>query len=775
MAKKESDRLSQLRKRVSKAPSDPGIYKWLDDAGRVLYVGKAKNLKKRLTSYVAEKKKGLGPWQIAFREQIADFDVTVCTSELEALLLETNLIKQLRPKYNVLMKDDKNYLFIRIATQDAYPAVETIRRFEQDGAKYFGPYLNSQEAYDTLDLLHEALGYRACRQSIDLMNRGRTPERPCLEFQIGRCNGLCSGKITKEEYRTRIDQMIDYLKGNKNSVKAILHGRMKAAAMDRKFELAAKLRNFLNVVEGRSDKQIATDTTGEDSDILGVAILSNRAHVVIMHRRNGRLIGESHFALAGQAESAGSVLEQFLPQFYDAGREIPPVILIPESPPDDGKVLAALLRQRRNGPVQLIVPARGRKSRLLQLAERNAREKARQMEMKWEAEQRNTTEALEQLQEILNLPSPPKRIEGYDISHLGGTETVGSMVVMKDGKAANDQYRSFTIRTLKSGQVDDYKAIREVLSRRMRRLTEDVPAEEKKWNENGITFGKALKKEQAAIEKIHADNAGTMSDAGITYKDYLVARHESEIIGFGRLVKHPQGIVEMKSIWVNESYRGTHLGQFIVRKILRSVRKGKIYVMSNPELEEYYARLGFRYVITPPKVLSDATEAFVKKNPDQPLGIIQMWESHQNTIDTSLTAQPDLIVIDGGKGQLSTVVDVLKNFHMEIPVIGLAKREEEVFIPGKSDPVTFPSESPAKFLLMRLRDEAHRFSNAHREKRSKNAMTASSLDQIPGLGEQTMKKLLAKFGSLSAIKGASDEDLLGIVSQTQLEHLRFLN
>ncbi len=775
------DRLQALRKRVAQAPTDPGIYKWIDEAGRVLYVGKAKNLKKRMQSYVTPAKRSDGPWKESFKQQIADFDVIVVTSELEALILETNLIKQLRPKYNVLMKDDKSYLFVRVSLQDEYPVVETVRRFEQDGGKYFGPYLNSYEIRQILDMLHEALQYRACRTSIDMMNRGKVPERPCLEYQIGRCNGLCAGKLSSDEYRQRVDQVISFLKGQKESVKGILLERMHAAAKDRKFELAAKLRNYLEIIDGKKkeEPQVAADGSGEDGDIVGVAILSNRAHVVVLHRRNGRLIEESHFALSGQAESVASVIEQFLPQFYDDGREIPDTVIIPEAPPDDDDVIVELLSERRaaGGPersrrVKLVVPARGKKSKLLQMAERNAREKARQMELKWEAEERNTASALETLQELLKLPALPRRIEGYDISHLGGTETVGSMVVMKDAKSANDLYRSFTIRTMKAGEVDDYKAIKEVLTRRLRRLTEDIPAEEKKWNEGGVTFGKALKKEQAALEKIHADHPSELSGVGISYKDYLVARHDGEIVSFGRLVRHPQGIVELKSIWVNETFRGGQLGQFMARKILRGVKKGKVYVTIAPELEQYYAHIGFRYVITPPKVLTEAAAAFVAEHPESSCGLVMLWEAHQNKPDPSLTARPDLIVIDGGKGQLSTAVEVLKKFQSDIPVIGLAKREEEIFVPDSPVPIPFPPDSPAKFLLMRLRDEAHRFSNRHRENRLKHAAKASALDQVPGIGEDTKKVLLQTFGSLSAMKAAPDAELGAILNNTQLEAFR---
>ncbi|MBI2635773.1 excinuclease ABC subunit UvrC [Candidatus Peregrinibacteria bacterium] len=718
MVSTEEDRLSNLRKRVARAPQDPGVYKWLDDNGRVLYVGKAKNLRKRLSSYVRSAPP-LGPWKESFMRQIVDFDVLVATSEFEALILETNLIKQLRPKYNVLMKDDKNHIFIRVSVQDSYPSVATVRRFEQDGARYFGPYMNGDEVNQTLDLLHEAVGYRACAQSIAAMNRGGRAVRPCLEFQIGRCNGLCAGKITKDEYRNRIDQMVSFLKGQKDSIKSILLERMRAAADDRKFELAAKLRNYIGLIEGGADdKQVAADGTGENSDILGVAISSNRAHVTILHRRNGRLVGESHFALSGHPESAASVLEQFIPQYYDDGREIPEAIIISEAPPDDGKVIEILLRERRKKAARLIVPERGKKSRLLQLAERNAREQARQMELKWETEERNTTGALAELAEALALPAPPQRIEGYDISHLGGTETVGSMVVIKDGRASNDQYRSFIIRTMQSGEVDDCKAMKEVLTRRLRRLTENVRGEENKWNTEGITFGKALKKDQAEIERIHAANTDDMENSNVRCGNCIVARHDGSIVGFGRIYKHPKSIMELESVWVDEPFRGGKLGQLIARKLLRMIKKGKVYSKVQPELEQYYADIGFRYIITTPKELLRPSA----KRKCRTARVVMMWESSRNKTDASLSSKPDLIVVDGGKGQLNAADGVVKSFGLDIPVVALAKREEEIFAQGRSSKIACPDESPAKFLLMRLRDEAHRFANAHRVKRTINAI-----------------------------------------------------
>jgi excinuclease ABC subunit C len=772
--KQANPRLEQLRKQVAKASTEPGIYRWLDENGRVLYVGKAKNLKKRLGSYVSPGKKNDGPWKQSFREQIADFDVTVTGSELEALLLETNLIKQLRPKYNVLMKDDKNYLFVRIPTGDPYPRVEMVRKYEKDGAKYFGPYLSSYELHQTLDMLQIALNYRACKTSIESMNRGKQPDRPCLEYQIGKCNGLCAGVISKEEYRKRVDAVIDFLKGKEKDVRQLLEQKMKAAATEKKFELAANIRNHIQRLDGTvHEKQLATDTTGENSDILGIAVLSNRAHAVVLHRRNGRLIGESHFALQGKPESIASVLEQFVPQFYDEGQEVPPMVMLPEEV-DDPKVLKLLLCERRGGPVELLIPQRGRKSRLVQMAEKNAREKARQMEAKWEAEERNSKGALEDLKELLQLPSLPKRIEGYDISHLGGTETVGSMVVMKDGKAANDQYRSFTIRTLKSGQVDDYRAIQEVLTRRLRRLTENPKMEEKQWNAEGITFGKARKSDATQVQEAAEENPDRMLFDSFNPKEFLVARKDEHLAGFVRLVKLGS-VMELRWAWVAPGYRGKKLGLFLIRKLLRSVKKGKIYLLCTPSLEQYYSTIGFRYIASAPKVLQEKMEKDIAEHPEYPEwkeDIFMMYDAQQNKVDPSLSAKPDLLVIDGGKGQLSTAVAALKHAGIEIPVIGLAKREEEVFVPDRKDPIPFPQESPAKFLLMRLRDEAHRFSNRHRETRMKHSAKASALDDIPGIGEDIKKQLLAAFGSLSGIRDATDEQLLTILNNSQLSSIR---
>lgn len=551
-------------------PRSPGVYRWKDAQGRVLYVGKAKNLRKRLQSYVGAAPRGReaalrGPWRKALRAAIADVDVTVAPSEREAIVLETNLIKKLQPKYNVLMKDGKNYLYVRIAMNDPFPRVDLVRRMEHDGAEYFGPYLTRETAERTLAMLHEIYNFRACRRSLAV---------PCLEYQIGRCCGLCAGMVRREEYRGRIEQVARFLRGKQEEARKLLRDRMTEAAAERKFEKAASLRNALAALEETPrDGMLVADASDEEGDIFGVALRAGRAHVVIFLQRHGRIVGDVRFALKGQADTPAHILEQFLPQYYGEHRDIPRQILLLTD--IEGKdAIAQWLTEQRGSTVRIIAPKRGRRYRLLQLAEKNAMEQARQEAQEWEREQKNTSAALCGLQDALRLPRPPRRIEGYDISHNSGTETVGSMVVLRNGKPQNAHYRSFVIRTVKEGAIDDCAAIREVLTRRLRHLT--------------------------------------------------------------------------------------------------------------PTCE---------------------TSACHRQKPDP-----------------SFSRPPDLLVIDGGKGQLSAARSVLRDTRLAIPVVALAKREEELFAPGSPKPVPLAKDSPALFLLMRLRDEAHRFANRHREKRRKNRL-----------------------------------------------------
>jgi excinuclease ABC subunit C len=790
----KNPRLATLRRRVAQAPEDPGVYRWLDEEGTVLYVGKAKNLRNRLRSYVS-KDTAAGPWKQSFLEKIADFELTVTNTEVEALIFETNQIKEYRPKYNVLMKDDKNYIYAKVTVQDPFPRVEAARRIEEDGSKYFGPMSTGGELWAMLTMLRSVFPFRTCgmeievteervagsgqrfvcsedssseairqpltanRLPLDVVCKHKDRPTPCLDFHILKCSAPCTGTRTPEEYsKESIEGVIRFLKGDYESVRPLFEEKMRKAATDKKFELAAQFRDYLGALDRLEGKQLITDTTGEDSDIIAVALLSGRADVVVMRRRNGRLVEDLNFSLAGQAESAADVLEQFLPQFYAEGMEIPEMILVSETLPD-AKVFQEWLSVQKKRKVRIILPARGRKSQLLQLAEKNVQEKARQREVKWEAEKRNTESALQDLQSILLLPALPERIEGYDISHLGGTETVGSMVVMVGGKARNDQYRSFTIRSVKEGEVDDYKALKEVLRRRLRHLAEAVREEEKTWVGRGIMVRRARKADVPQLGK-----STGLPPEQIDPKEFFVADREGTVVGTARLFHHPTGTIQLRSFWVSDEERGSKLGQFLLRSLLASVKKGKVYLVCDPGLAEYYRAIGFEEIRSVPPVMQEGLG-----DAEHYLGV---FDAVKNKQDPSLTSRPDLLVIDGGKGQLSSALEILKELNVDIPVLGLAKREEEVFVPAEKDPVAFPKDSQAKFLLMRLRDEAHRFANRHREQRGAKASKASLLDEIPGIGPKLRNALLKRFGSITSIRAAKDEELREVLSELQVRELR---
>jgi excinuclease ABC subunit C len=761
-----ADHLPRLRSIVAKAPTGPGIYRWLDAKGDVLYVGKAKNLRNRLKSYVLPAKDpALGPWKQALIGKIADLEYTVTGSELEALVLETNLIKELKPKYNVMMKDDKNYVYVRISMQDAFPSVTVVRRMEDDKAKYFGPFLQAWRIRDLLEALHIVFPYRTSKETLERLNRraenGEDTTSPLypappLEVQIGRHCGLGCGTYTQKQYMAALQELIRFFRGDHVRAVRDLRDAMAQAATGKQFERAAQIRDALQLItEIEKETQIVSDTSGANTDVIAVALLKERAQVALLRERGGKLIGDMNFSLAGHAGDASEVLAQFIPQYYATVTDLPQTILV-AALPEDASVLETWLTERRGAKVELAVPERGKKAQLLALAARNAEAQIEQQLAKWEAVARQVEGALNTLKDLLKLSEPPARIEGYDISHLGGTETVGSMVVMQKGKIANDQYRSFTIRTLHEGQIDDYAALREVLKRRFKHLTHDRKREEVEWEKQGITVGRPRKAEAESIAAlIGAVPKGTeVAD--------LVARKDDRVIGVLRALLHGGSTVEML-LPVLASGIDPKLGVFMLRKTLAGAKKEKLYIAVLERQQEEFAEYGFRHVLAPPKALLPKV---------QPGILVLVSLPSERKIDLSLTARPDLIVIDGGKGQLSAGLEALKESKLDLRIISLAKREEEVFVPGQPIPVLFPSDSPAKFLLMRLRDEAHRFANRHREQRGTKHSMQSSLDSIPGIGDQTKNTLLKAFGSVARIREASDSDLRAYISETQLKELR---
>lgn len=629
------DNLKSLRARIAKAPKKPGVYRWLNSSENILYVGKAKDLRARMKSYVQKKPdKSLGPWKLALIKHIEDVDWTVTDNELEALILETNLIKEHHPKYNVLMKDDKNYVYVMI-TRDNFPHIEIVRNMQEvkKGAKeaiYFGPFTSLTRIKQTLELLDDIFGYRACKRSIEQLNKDPDADcKQCTESQIGKCNGLCQGKVSKDKYCERIEEVKRFFRGNHDHVKSKLKEMIDTAVKNMKFERAASCRDTLEFIKSLSEQQVVSGTSGEDSDIFGVALQADKAQIVLLQERNGKIINELSFSVKGTADSAYEVLSQFLPQYYLESPTIPDAIIVSKDF-EEASLFEEWINKElsTDKKISIKIPERGKKSKLLKMAEENAKEKIAKQLASWESEAHKIETALEELKVNLKLKDKPKRIECYDISHMGGTETVGSMVVFSNGKSQNDQYRSFTIKTMKKGEIDDYKAIKEVLTRRARHITEKGKID--------------IKKEEIALEQ-----------------------------------------------------------------------DDKHYIIIEDSLESEYAERGFRYIRKVPKKLQKK----IKKGK-----IVMMFDAKKNKKDKSLSSVPDLIVIDGGKGQLGVGVKALKAAELKIPIISLAKREEEVFVPRVAKPIQFAKDSEALFMLMRLRDEAHRFANKHREKQAKRAL-----------------------------------------------------
>jgi len=756
---------------VAKLPGEPGVYRWLDADKNVLYVGKAKSLKKRMTTYVQDGVKR-SAWTEMMVRQIADFEVTIVTSELEAFILESNLIKQLKPKYNIMLKDDKGYVYVRISREE-YPRIDVVRRLESDSARYFGPFLGARSTYQTIEMLDSILRFRACKKSLDVLNDGKDmPGTPCLDQQIGKCCGLCIGAVMKEDYRERVAVVERFSRGNVESVKKSALDQMKQAAADTKFERAARLRDVVKFIEDLEKRQIVSDASGENADVFGIALSHGKIQAVLLRERDGKVVEQMAFALKGEAENSVHAMGQFLPQYYEDTQDLPDLIILSEALPE-AELLTTWLSQRKGKNVRIIVPERGKKSKLLEMAERNAEEKVQQQFAAWEAEIKTVEGALTELASLVKLAAPPRRIEGYDISHLGGTATVGSMVVFVNGKPKREHYRSFNMKTVQSGAIDDYKSIKETLRRRLSYLTDGLKTVVAELKKQGIVIAKAKKSDQKNIEEMSKNSPDDIVTDPILAKDYVLAWQGQEIVGHCRLAQLGGVVPMIRSLWVREDQRGSKLGQALLRTLLSRVKKGKVYLHCDQEsLIEYYGEIGFQVIHEPPLLLADTLRGWQKIDPSRSEGIVLIYIVSKQKADASFTDRPDLLLIDGGKGQLSAAMEALADLGLHIPVAGLAKREEEIFLPEESAPLIVATGSPARFLLQRVRDEAHRFANARREKRLDLAMTHSKLDEVPGIGDQTRPVLLKRFGSADGVIEASDADLLTVLTQSQLLGLR---
>jgi excinuclease ABC subunit C len=589
-----------LRRRLAALPTSPGVYMYKNTAGDILYIGKAINLKNRVRSYFRRNGQTTKIRQMV--AQIADWDLIVTGSELEALVLECNLIKKHRPKYNVRLRDDKHYPYIKVSLNEPWPRVYITRRIARDGARYFGPFTDSRSVWKTLDLLNKLFPYRTCHIQIT----GDLP-RPCLQYHIHRCLGPCIGAVSHDEYMAVMQQVVLFLEGKHEQILATLQQRMEEAAERMEFERAAFIRDQIRSVEKVTERQRIVDAAMKDQDVVAFARANGDACVEVFFIRGGKLIGREDFLLEGtRDEEAGQIMSSFVTQFYESAAYVPPEIVL-QNHVTEAEVIESWLREKRGGhKVAISVPSRGRGKKLVDLVAQNASEVLAQMRAKWLADERKTSAALEQLAEQLDLDEPPARIECYDISNIQGTSSVGSMVVFLNGQPANSSYRRFQIKSVQG--ADDFASLQEVLRRR---------------------FGRAGQPEAA-----------------------------------------------------------------------ENVAKG--------------------------------------------------W-----------TSMPDLVIIDGGKGQLNAGLETMQKLGLErVPVVSLAKQNEEIFTPTSTEPVVLPRDSQALYLVQRIRDEAHRFAlTYHRNVRGRRSIR-SSLDEIPGIGPKRKSALLKRFGSVRAIREASFDDLV---------------
>ncbi len=459
-----SEHISELLRNL---PTKPGVYMHKDAEGNVLYVGKAINLRSRVRSYFRNQVDSIKTQRL--RRQIADVEVITTESELEALLLEMTLIKQYRPQFNVRMKDDKRYPYIKVHWGDPFPKVTVTRRMVRDGSRYFGPYTSVWAVQQTLDLLRKVFPYLTC----DRVITGKD-ERACLYYDIKLCSAPCIGAVDQAQYRAMIQQLMDFLDGKSDHIVRGIEAKMERAAANLQFEKAADYRDQLKAIERITSRQKVIGASDADQDVIAFARENGEACVQIFFIRHGKLIGREYFMLDNtEDESDPEVLQEFITQFYDDAAYIPKEVLLPNEI-EEARIIEEWLRQKRNTKVSLHVPRRGKKRELVQMAVENAHDTLATLRQQWAADRSKHVQAITELQDALKLPAPPSRIECYDISHTQGTQTVGSMVVFVQGTSQKSDYRRFNVQTVDN---DDYGAMREVLTRRFQRYRDTLAGE----------------------------------------------------------------------------------------------------------------------------------------------------------------------------------------------------------------------------------------------------------------------------------------------------------
>ena len=589
-----------LKRKIALLPDSPGCY-LMKEQGKIIYVGKAVNLKNRVRSYFHGRDHT--PKVAAMVSHVDDFDILLARSNLEALILECNLIKLHKPYYNILLKDDKHYPYIRIDLSSPFPRIEMARRLEKDGAKYFGPYIGATAVKDVLETLKKVFPLRTCNLPLPMEKH----RRPCINYEIGRCLAPCAGKCTQEEYGALIRKVMAFLNGDYKNVIRDLQADMQSASMQLQFERAAAIRDRIRDIEGLMQRQQAIQTTGAEQDVIALSQDDMDAMAQVLLIRGGKMVGGDSFALPGEGrEVASEVLFDFITQYYEE-RKPAREVLIQAMPAEIMQDLELWLREKRQGACQLTVPQRGDKRALVLLSEKNARDALEKRNAKRQVQYERTVGACQSLARVIGMDTYPRRIEGFDISNTQGLLSVASMVVFIDGEPAKKEYRHYRIKTVEG--ANDFASMEEVLGRRFRRA--------------------------------------------------------------------------------------------------------------------------------------------VSENPDE------KW------------VMPDLVLIDGGPQQLQFARRAMLQHGVEVPMLGLAERLEEIYLPGRESSILLDKRDPALHLIQRVRDEAHRFAITHHRGLRNNTMHQSVLEDIPGIGPARRRALIAHFKSVKKIAEADVAALSQVPGMTE--------
>lgn len=759
MPEKPTDHLDALRKKTSSLPKEPGIYRFYDVEGKLLYVGKAKVLRNRVKSYF-QKSADHAPKTLRMLQKITDFDWVTTTSEIEALILESNLIHENRPPFNVLLRDDKHFLYIKI-TRDPFPLVSFVRQLEEGKATYFGPYAKASEVRKTIDFLREVLRFRTCR--VEISPEGKTirnPENrkiPCLDYQIHRCTAPCDAKITQKEYADDIRQLTQFLRGNTTPVKKKLHSEMLVAAENKEFERAARFRDLVKSIEWVDNKQSVSIPADFSADVIGMAYGEGKSFFHVLFVRHGKVLRSENFSIPSAATAEETYLA-FLRDHFAFFPDVPAITLVSDVFPEvESSLWEEFASHITEKKTEIRVPKRSVKRELLELAEKNAELQAVNSKASFEED------VLGRLQKALKLPRRPERIECYDVSHLSGTHPVGSRVVFINGEPAKSEYRKYKMKTLPTGKIDDFASMKELVGRRLKRL--------ERGSEILETIEITDEEKIADIDAMLVEGhllTGLPTDQQYEFRETITGK----IVGYARTRSWGRSI-EIGGLVVLPEFQASGMGTEIIKAmVLQSTEKYVRVFVRRKKLRWVVAlkSIGFAEEKEPPKGLKELIEL---KKTEEGIERFVMKISPEN-LRQAVNKVPDLLVIDGGKGQLSVVVSVLRkmNLYRKIPVCSLAKKEEQVFVPGDPKPLPISKSSPENELLQRIRDEAHRFAISFNKRLRKKAEITSILDDVSGIGKETKKKLLNEYGSTDAIFAANDRSLLRHVSPKTLHNLR---